>query len=211
MINEEIKDVISNGKLNIVTDVVQEALDSGVESDVVLDSMITAMDEVGEKFQNNDIYVPEMLTAAKTMEKGVAILRPRFPAVTDADAGKVIIGTVAGDLHDIGKNLVSIMMQASGLDVIDLGIDVPPEDFIKALKENPDCKIIALSELLTFTLDSLRETVELIRKSKHGKNITIMVGGAPVTAEFAKQIGADIYTKDAVEAAKAAKAVCMAQ
>ena len=211
MINEEIKDVISNGKLNIVTDVVQEALDSGVESDVVLDSMITAMDEVGEKFQNNDIYVPEMLTAAKTMEKGVAILRPRFPAVTDADAGKVIIGTVAGDLHDIGKNLVSIMMQASGLDVIDLGIDVPPEDFIKALKENPDCKIIALSELLTFTLDSLRETVELIRKSKHGKNVTIMVGGAPVTAEFAKQIGADIYTKDAVEAAKAAKAVCMAQ
>ena len=211
MINEEIKDVISNGKLNIVTDVVQEALDSGVESDVVLDSMITAMDEVGEKFQNNDIYVPEMLTAAKTMEKGVAILRPRFPAVTDADAGKVIIGTVAGDLHDIGKNLVSIMMQASGLDVIDLGIDVPPEDFIKALKENPDCKIIALSALLTFTLDSLRETVELIRKSKHGKNITIMVGGAPVTAEFAKQIGADIYTKDAVEAAKAAKAVCKAQ
>ncbi len=211
MINEEIKDVISNGKLNIVTDVVQEALDSGVESDVVLDSMITAMDEVGEKFQNNDIYVPEMLTAAKTMEKGVAILRPRFPAVTDADAGKVIIGTVAGDLHDIGKNLVSIMMQASGLDVIDLGIDVPPEDFIKALKENPDCKIIALSALLTFTLDSLRETVELIRKSKLGKNVTIMVGGAPVTAEFAKQIGADIYTKDAVEAAKAAKAVCKAQ
>ncbi len=211
MINEEIKDVISNGKLNIVTDVVQEALDSGVESDVVLDSMITAMDEVGEKFQNNDIYVPEMLTAAKTMEKGVAILRPRFPAVTDADAGKVIIGTVAGDLHDIGKNLVSIMMQASGLDVIDLGIDVPPEDFIKALKENPDCKIIALSALLTFTLDSLRETVEIIRKSKLGKNVTIMVGGAPVTAEFAKQIGADIYTKDAVEAAKAAKAVCKAQ
>ena len=211
MINEEIKDVISNGKLNIVTDVVQDALDSGVESDVVLDSMITAMDEVGEKFQNNDIYVPEMLTAAKTMEKGVAILRPRFPAVTDANAGKVIIGTVAGDLHDIGKNLVSIMMQASGLVVIDLGIDVPPEDFIKALKENPDCKIIALSALLTFTLESLRETVELIKKSKLGKNVTIMVGGAPVTAEFAKQIGADIYTKDAVEAAKVAKAVCKAQ
>ncbi|MBQ9912194.1 MAG: cobalamin-dependent protein [Firmicutes bacterium] len=208
MINEEIKDAVSNGKLNTVTSVVMEALEKGAGSEEVLDSMITAMDEVGEKFQNNDIYVPEMLTAAKTMEKGVAVLKPRFSSSGVAKSGKVIIGTVAGDLHDIGKNLVSIMMQASGLEVIDLGIDVPPEEFVKALKQNPDCDIVALSALLTFTLDSLRETVEYIRNSKAGKKVTIMVGGAPVTDEYAKMIGADIYTKDAVAAAKAAKAVC---
>ncbi|MBR0416263.1 MAG: cobalamin-dependent protein, partial [Firmicutes bacterium] len=157
------------------------------------------------KFQNNDIYVPEMLTSAKTMEKGVAVLRPFFASPGDAKIGKVIIGTVAGDLHDIGKNLVSIMMQATGLEVIDLGIDVPAEEFTKALKQHPDCEIIALSALLTYTLDSLRETVEIIRKTKRGKAVTIMVGGTPVTENFAKNIGADIYTKDAAEAAKTAK------
>ena len=208
MINEEIKEVVSSGKLNMVIDVVQNALDSGVESSDVLDSMITAMDEVGEKFLNNDIYVPEMLTAARTMEKGVGVLKPRFAAPSDVRLGKVIIGTVAGDLHDIGKNLVSIMMQASGLDVIDLGIDVSPEDFIKALKENPDCRIVALSALLTFTLDSMKEAVAAIRKTKQGKTVTIMIGGAPVTEKFAREIGADIYTKDAVEAARAAIELC---
>jgi len=207
MINEEIKDVIANGKLNMVTEVVSEALEKGVKSDDILDSMITAMDEVGEKFQNNDIYVPEMLTAAKTMEKGVTILKPKFISKTDPKSGKVIIGSVSGDLHDIGKNLVSIMMQASGLEVIDLGIDVPAEEFVKALKDNPDCKIVALSALLTYTLESMREIVEVIRKTKRGKEVTIMVGGAPVTRSFAKEIGADIYTEDAVGAAKAAKEI----
>ena len=207
MINEEIKDVIANGKLNMVTEVVSEALEKGVKSDDILDSMITAMDEVGEKFQNNDIYVPEMLTAAKTMEKGVTILKPKFISKTDPKSGKVIIGSVSGDLHDIGKNLVSIMMQASGLEVIDLGIDVPAEEFVKALKDNPDCKIVALSALLTYTLESMREIVGVIRKTKRGKEVTIMVGGAPVTRSFAKEIGADIYTEDAVGAAKAAKEI----
>ncbi len=207
MINEEIKDVIANGKLNMVTEVVSEALEKGVKSDDILDSMITAMDEVGEKFQNNDIYVPEMLTAAKTMEKGVTILKPKFISKTDLKSGKVIIGSVSGDLHDIGKNLVSIMMQASGLEVIDLGIDVPAEEFVKALKDNPDCKIVALSALLTYTLESMREIVQVIRKTKRGKEVTIMVGGAPVTRSFAKEIGADIYTEDAVGAAKAAKEI----
>ena len=163
MINEEIKDAVCKGKLNTVASVVADALESGITAEDVLDSMIEAMDEVGENFQNNDIYVPEMLTAAKAMERGVAVLRPRLAASTDVRIGKVIIGTVAGDLHDIGKNLVSIMMQASGLEVIDLGIDVPPDGFVKALKEHPDCDIIALSALLTITLDSLRETVETIR------------------------------------------------
>ncbi len=208
MILEEIKDAVSKGKLNMISDMVREAMDEGISSSDILDSMITAMDDVGEKFQNNDIYVPEMLTAAKTMEKGVALIKPGFTSKTESRAGKVIIGTVAGDLHDIGKNLVSIMMQASGLEVVDLGIDVPSEDFVKALKENPDCDIIALSALLTLTLDSLRETVEYIKKTKAGKRVTIMVGGAPVTKEFAEMIGADIYTRDAAEAAKAARSIC---
>ena len=205
MINEEIKDAVCKGKLNMITGIVKDALNSGMGSEEILDSMISALDEVGDKFQNNDIYVPEMLTSAKTMEKGVAVLRPFFASPGDVKTGKVIIGTVAGDLHDIGKNLVSIMMQASGLEVIDLGIDVPAEEFIKALKQHPDCEIIALSALLTYTLDSLRETVEIIRKTKRGKSVTIMVGGTPVTESFAKNIGADIYTKDAAEAAKTAK------
>ena len=208
MINEEIKEVVSSGKLNMVTEVVKNALENGVADNEVLDSMITAMDEVGEKFQNNDIYVPEMLTAARTMEKGVGVLKPRFSAPSDAKLGKVIIGTVAGDLHDIGKNLVSIMMQASGLEVIDLGIDVTAEDFIKALKENPDCSIVALSALLTFTMESMRDVVGAIRSTKAGKNVTIMVGGAPVSEQFAREIGADVYTKDAVEAARVAKELC---
>jgi len=207
MVNEEIKEAVSKGKINFVSDIVKKALDSGADSADILDSMITAMDEVGEKFQNNDIYVPEMLTAARTMEKGVALLKPQFVSPSDVKLGKVIIGTVAGDLHDIGKNLVSIMMQALGLEVIDLGIDVAPETFVKALKENPDCKILGLSALLTFTMESMRETISVIRKSKVGKNAIIMVGGAPITAEFAKEIGADIYTRDAVEAANTAKSV----
>ena len=207
MINEEIKDAVSKGKLNTVSAVVAEAIDNGVSAEDVLDSMIKAMDEVGENFQNNDIYVPEMLTAAKAMERGIAVLKPYLSGSSDARSGKVIIGTVAGDLHDIGKNLVSIMMQASGLEVIDLGIDVPAEEFVNALKKYPDCNVIALSALLTITLDSLRETIEVIRKSKRGKSVTIMVGGSPVTAEYAKNIGADLYTADAAEAAKAARKV----
>lgn len=201
---EDIKDAISNGKLNTITDVVKDALAEGADSQVLLDTMINAMDDVGDKFQNNDIYVPEMLLAAKTMERGLTVLKPKIAASPENRYGTVIIGTVAGDLHDIGKNLVSIMLKSSGFDVIDLGIDVPAEDFVKAVKEHPDCKIIAISALLTFTLDSMRETVACIKKAKACKNVKIMVGGAPVTKEFAELIGADAYSKDAVEACRVA-------
>lgn len=207
MINEEIRDAVSNGKLGMITGVVQNAIEEGVDSADILDSMMVAMDEVGDKFQNNDIYVPEMLIAAKTMERGIAVLKPKFSANSPSTHGKVIIGTVAGDLHDIGKNLVSTMIQAAGFEVIDLGIDVPSEVFLKALKENPDCKVIALSALLSFTLDSMRETVTAIRKTKAGKQVKIMVGGAPVTEAYAMQIGADYYSKDAVEATRLVKQI----
>ena len=207
MIDETIKDVISNGKLNMVADAVKDALGKGEDSQELLNTMILAMNEVGEKFQNNDIFVPEMLTAAKTMERGVSILEPSLNTVSSKKIGKVIIGTVFGDLHDIGKKLVTIMMQSSGIEVIDLGIDVEPADFVKALKDNPDCRIVALSALLTVNLESMRNTVEFIRRTKRGRDVTIMVGGTPVSEEFAKEIGADIYTKDAVSAARAAKAL----
>ena len=205
MVNDEIREVVSNGKLNMVTEVVQRALDSGADSDEVLDAMMVAMDEVGDKFQNNDIYVPEMLIAAKTMQRGVTVLEPKLATASLNHLGKIIIGTVQGDLHDIGKNLVKIMLQSAGFEVIDLGIDVPPEDFIKALKDNPDCNIIAISALLTFTLPSMQETVEAIRKTKSGAKVKIMVGGAPVNEDFAKKIGADAYSADAIAAAKVAK------
>ncbi len=207
MIDETIKDVISNGKLNMVADAVRDALEKGEDSQELLNTMIFAMNEVGEKFQNNDIFVPEMLTAAKTMERGVSILEPSLHPVSSKKIGKVIIGTVFGDLHDIGKKLVTIMMQSSGIEVIDLGIDVEPDAFVKALKDNPDCRIVALSALLTVNLESMRNTVEFIRRTKRGRDVTIMVGGTPVSEEFAKEIGADIYTKDAVSAARAAKAL----
>lgn len=207
MVKDEIRDAVSNGKLGMITGVVQHAIEEGADSSEILDSMMVAMDEVGDKFQNNDIYVPEMLIAAKTMERGIAVLKPKFALNTPGTHGKVIIGTVAGDLHDIGKNLVSTMIQAAGFEVVDLGIDVPAEDFIKAIKENPDCKVLALSALLSFTMDSMRETVTAIRKTAAGKKIKIMVGGAPITEEFAKSIGADYYTRDAAEAAKLVKEV----
>lgn len=202
---EEIKEIIINGKLNMVNDAVSKALESGIGSDVILDNMIVAMNEVGDKFQNNDIYVPEMLIAAKTMERGVTILKPHLSTFSENKYGTIIIGSVAGDLHDIGKNLVALMMQSAGFNVVDLGIDVPAEDFVKAVKDYPDCKIVALSALLTVTLDSLRETVEYIKKSKACRNIKIMVGGRPVTQNFADSVGADAYTANAVDAAKVAK------
>ena len=163
------------------------------------------MDVVGERFKNNEIFVPEMLIAAKAMKKGVEVLKPLLAEEGTTNAGKVIIGTVAGDLHDIGKNLVAMMIESAGFEVIDLGVDVPHERFVEAYKENPDTKIIALSALLTTTMPALRDAVALLNSQDFRGNIKIMVGGAPITADFAKEIGADAYTEDAASAAAKAK------
>jgi len=200
-----VKETVSAGKLKLIEGVVQEAINGGATPDEILDSMSVAMDEVGEKFQKNEIYVPEMLIAAKTMQRGVGILKPLMAGDAAGKYGKFIIGTVAGDLHDIGKNLVAIMVEAAGFEVIDLGIDVPADKFVETVKANPDCKVVGVSALLTTTMEAMRVTVKALIDAGLKSQVKIMVGGAPITQAFADEIGADAYTTDAASAAAKAK------
>ena len=202
---EAIKNAVISGKLKAIEGIVQEALDGGAAASEVLESMSVAMDEVGAKFQKNEIYVPEMLVAAKTMQRGVGILKPLLGGDAIGKYGKFVLGTVAGDLHDIGKNLVGMMIEAAGFEVIDLGVDVPAAKFVEALQANPDCKVVGLSALLTTTMDAMKDTVKAIREA--GLNVKIMVGGAPITQAFCDEIGADAYTTDAASAAEVAKSL----
>lgn len=202
---EKVNDLVIRGKAKLVPAAVQEALDEGCAAGDLLDAMIGAMDVVGENFKNGVIFVPEMLIAAKAMKKGVEVLKPHLATGAAGALGKVIIGTVAGDLHDIGKNLVAMMIESAGFEVIDLGVDVPIEKFLTTYEENPDTKIIACSALLTTTMPSLRQTVAAINGAAWRGSVKVMVGGAPITQEFADDIGADAYTPDAASAAKRAK------
>lgn len=202
----EIALAVEEGKSKIIAGLVEEALADGVSAaDILNEGMITAMSVVGEKFKNNEIFVPEMLIAARAMKKGVEVLKPHLAATGVESIGKVIIGTVVGDLHDIGKNLVAMMIEGAGFEVIDLGVDVPPEKFVQAIKDNPDVKIVALSSLLTTTMPALKETIDAIEKAGVRDNVKIMVGGAPVTQAHADSIGADGYAPDAASAADLAK------
>ena len=206
MENELLKPVyqaVLEGNLRAIKTAVQAALDANLSPADILDTMSSAMDEVGLLFQSNEIYVPEMLVAAKTMQRGVGMLQPFMDDSSVGKNGKFIIGTVSGDLHDIGKNLVAMMVETAGFEVIDLGVDVPTERFLEALRNNPDCKLIGLSALLTTTMNSMRETVAAIRAEF--PEVKIMVGGAPVTQEFADAIQADAFTEDAAAAASKAK------
>jgi len=199
---KEIATAVETGKVKLIEALVQEAIDAKEDATAILEEgMITAMAIVGEKFQKNEVFVPEMLVAAKTMKKGVEILRPHLASGSLGKKGKFIIGTVKGDLHDIGKNLVALMVESAGFEVIDLGVDVEPDKFVDALKENPDCKAVGASALLTTTMDALKETVEAIHKAGYKGKVKIMIGGAPITQEFADLIGADAYTPDAGSAA----------
>ena len=202
---ENVHDLVVRGKAKLVPAAVQETLDEGVEASKILDTMISAMDVVGENFKNGTIFVPEMLIAAKAMKKGVEVLKPHLASGAAGALGKVIIGTVAGDLHDIGKNLVAMMIESAGFEVIDLGVDVPVEKFLSAYEENPGTKIVACSALLTTTMPALQETVTALNAAPWRKEVKVMVGGAPITQEFADKIGADAYTPDAASAAKKAK------
>ena len=202
---QNVNDLVIRGKAKLVPGAVQEALDEGISATDILDTMIAAMDGVGEKFKNNEIFVPEMLISAKAMKKGVEVLKPHLASGSAGALGKVIIGTVAGDLHDIGKNLVIMMIESAGFEVIDLGVDVPIERFISAYEENPDTKIIGCSALLTTTMPALEATVAAINAAPWRSKVKVMVGGAPITQEFADKIGADAYTTDAASAAKRAK------
>lgn len=170
------------------------ALDGGIRPDEILDgALIPAMEEVGEKFSRKEIYVPQMLMAARAMNSAMKHLKPFFQSGETKRKGKFIIGTVAGDLHDIGKNLVAMMIEGGGWEVIDLGVDVGSDKFLKAIEENPGA-VVGLSALLTTTMENMKKTVAAIRE-KHG-NVRILVGGAPVTPEYCTKIGADFYSPD---------------
>ena len=195
---KEVYDLVEKGKAKLVGAAVQEALDAGCDPNEILnEGMIKAMDTVGEKFKNGEIFVPEMLVAARAMKKGVEVLKPHLASGAAGAAGKAIVGTVAGDLHDIGKNLVCMMLESAGFEVIDLGVDVPKEKFVEAYEANPDAKIIGCSALLTTTMPALKETVALLNEAPFRSKIKVMVGGAPITQEFADEIGADGYAEDA--------------
>ena len=201
---EKVYDLVSRGKAKLTPAAVQEAIDAGFAPDEVLGKMIEAMDVVGEKFKNGEIFVPEMLIAAKAMKKGVEVLKPLLATGAAGALGKVVIGTVAGDLHDIGKNLVAMMIESAGFEVIDLGVDVPVEKFVAAAQEE-GVKIVACSALLTTTMPALEASVAALNALDNRAAIKVMIGGAPITQEFADKVGADAYTPDAATAAKKAK------
>jgi 5-methyltetrahydrofolate--homocysteine methyltransferase len=181
----------------------QAELDAGVDIQEILnDGLISAMDEVGEKFSSGELFVPEMLMAAQAMKAGLAILKPLLAEGKSRRRGAVVIGTVKGDLHDIGKNLVSMMIEGAGFDVVDLGVDVDSEAFVKAAADN-EAEVIALSALLTTTMPAMQATVTAVKEA--GLTVKTIIGGAPVTKAFADQIGADGYSADAPGAVKLVK------
>ena len=206
----ELAHAVEIGKTKLVPGLVQEALDEGnAPIDILNKGMIDAMAIVGEKFKKNEIFVPEMLIAAKAMKKGVDVLKPHLAGDNTAKIGKLAMGTVAGDLHDIGKNLVIMMIESTGFEVVDLGIDVPVERFLEAAND-PEVNVIGVSALLTTTMPAMQETVAALNTHPRRGEFKIMVGGAPITEAFAKEIGADVYTEDAASAGQAAKALANA-
>ena len=201
---QDIKANVETGKTKIVPGLVQEALDEGLAALDILQAMVEGMGVVGDKFSSGAIFVPEMLIAAKAMSKGVDVLKPHLAGEASVSLGTCVIGTVQGDLHDIGKNLVAMMVESAGFDVVDLGVDVSAEKFITAIKENEGVKLVACSGLLTTTMPAMKETVAAL-KACGLTGFKVMVGGAPVTREFATEIGADAFAQDAGSAAVKAK------
>ena len=204
----EISENLQKGKAKIVKELVQQAIDEGANPEQVLnEGLLDGMNIIGEKFKNNEVYVPEVLVAARAMNMGMQILKPHLAANGVKATGKVCIGTVQGDLHDIGKNLVKMMMEGKGLEVVDLGTDVAPETFVQtAIDEN--CQVICCSALLTTTMGVMEEVVKAAEAAGIRDKVKIMVGGAPVNEDFCKKIGADCYTVDAASAADAAVDFC---
>lgn len=204
----QISEMLQKGKAKDVKALVQQAIDEGVSAQEILEKgLLSGMGVIGEKFKNNEVFVPEVLVAARAMNQGASLLKPLLAAQGVKASGKVCIGTVKGDLHDIGKNLVKMMLEGKGLEVVDLGTDVAPEAFIQAVKEQ-DCKIICCSALLTTTMGAMADVVKAAEDVGIRDKVKIMIGGAPVTEAFCRQIGADAYTPDAASAADIAVRFC---
>ena len=206
----EISENLQKGKAKIVKELVAKAIEEGVPAaDILNEGLLSGMNVIGEKFKTNEVYVPEVLVAARAMNMGTQILKPYLAESGVTAAGRVCIGTVQGDLHDIGKNLVKMMMEGKGLEVVDLGTDVAPETFVQtAIEQN--CQVICCSALLTTTMNVMEEVVKAAEAAGIRDRVKIMIGGAPVTEDYCRRIGADCYTSDAASAADAAASLCRA-
>lgn len=205
----EISTWLQKGRTPKVKELVTQALEENIPASAILEEgLLAGMSVIGEKFKNNEVFVPEVLIAARAMNGGVALLKPYLTEAGVTTKGTVVIGTVKGDLHDIGKNLVRMMMEGKGLNVIDLGVDVSPEAFVAAAKEN-NANIICCSALLTTTMVEMKNVVDMVAADPEisGK-VKVMIGGAPVTEAYCQSIGADRYTSDAASAADAALEIC---
>jgi len=193
------------GEDEAVVELVQNALDQGMKPEEILQGgLIAGMDEVGQDFKSGELFVPEVLIAARAMHAGMNVLRPLLTESDSIGAGKYLIGTVKGDLHDIGKNLVKMMLEGAGFETIDLGTDVEPQAFVDAVREHKP-KLIGMSALLTTTMVQMRATVEALEEAGLRDSVRIMIGGAPVTEAFAAEIGADAYAPDAASAVDTAR------
>ena len=205
---EDISLNLQRGKAKVIKELVQQAVDQGIDAKQILEEgLLAGMGIVGEKFKNNEVFVPEVLVAARAMNMGVSILKPLLTSAHVEAKGRACIGTVKGDLHDIGKNLVKMMLEGKGLEVIDLGTDVAPETFVQTAKEQ-NCQIICCSALLTTTMGVMGDVVKAAENAGIRDQVKIMVGGAPITQSFCDEIGADVYTSDAASAADAAIELC---
>ena len=199
-------DAVLDGQREVAKESVQKALAAGIAPGEVLDTMVNAMGEVGQLFEEGEYFVPEMLIAARAMKTGMDILKPELVDADIQPAGKIVAGTVRGDLHDIGKNLVCMMLEGAGFQVVDLGSDVSPEAFVQAVNEHqPD--FIAMSALLTTTMPNMQSTIEALKAAGVRDQVKVLIGGAPITDAYAAKIGADGYAPDASRAVKLAKAL----
>ena len=199
---EDLQEKIMKGKRKETGPMVQQALDEGMEPQEILDAMIGAMGVIGERFSRGECFVPEMLVAARAMTAATEVLKPAMVAGGTEPLGYAVIGTVQGDMHDIGKNLVRMMIEGKGVEISDLGVDVAPEVFVDYVKDHPECKVVCLSALLTTTMPALDATVKALADAGVRDQVKVMIGGAPVTQEFCDEIGADAYTPDAGSAAE---------
>jgi 5-methyltetrahydrofolate--homocysteine methyltransferase len=196
-IKNELQEAIIKGKRDAVEPLIRQALSEGLNPEEIMNHiLILAMDVVGEQFSRNEIFLPEMMIAARAMNIGLGILRPMLIAKGVSSRGKVVIGTVKGDIHDVGKNIVSMILQGAGYEVMDLGIDVPPEKFIDAINQYQP-KFVLMSALITLTMSMMEDTIKALKKAGVRDKVKVGVGGAPLTQSFADRIGADFYGKDA--------------
>ena len=203
---EQIIDGIVKFDQDSIQERVKEALAAGINPQKILnEGMIVAMGKVGKLFEEGEYFLPEMLVAAMTMQKGLEVIQPLLMKSGVKSAGKIVLGTVKGDLHDVGKNLVGMMLKGAGFDVIDVGVDVTPEKFVEVLQGNKDAKILALSALLTTTMPNMKTTIDAVKRAGLRSKLKVMVGGAPLNETYAKEIGADGYAPDASRAVGVAK------